>query len=160
MQTLANLGLGLYHSAIEIEGVEYSYGGNVENSGSGVFTSNPGQVPNATYCCSYNMGAFRDRTKALTTLNQVKNRFRANEYSLITQNCNHFAEAYLLELCGKRLPSYVNRLARAGSWIQFLLPQSLKSLNPIPEGGSASMAPRDIGPKGVGPFAGKAYSLQ
>jgi hypothetical protein len=34
---LSKLGLGLYHTGVEIQGVEYSYGGNVDNPGSGVF---------------------------------------------------------------------------------------------------------------------------
>jgi|688.fasta_scaffold1132627_1 hypothetical protein len=49
LQMLSNLGLGVYHTGIEIEGIEYSYGGNRDNSGTGVFRSSPGNVPGATY---------------------------------------------------------------------------------------------------------------
>jgi hypothetical protein len=66
-------------------------------------------------------------------MRKVSERFKANEYSLINQNCNHFTEAFLTQAVGKKLPSYVNRLAKAGSWVQFMLPQSVKSLNPIPK---------------------------
>lgn len=160
-QMLANCGLGLYHSAIEIQGVEYSYGGNIANSGSGVFTSAPMTVPNATYVQSYNMGTFTDSKHIYETLNTVREQFKANEYSLIRQNCNHFAEAFLIACCNKRLPSFVNRLARLGTWVDFLLPQSVKSLNPIAsEGGSGSMAGEKTGEKQRGAFQGKAYSLQ
>ena len=43
-----------------------------------------------------------------------------------------------MRLLGKRIPSFVNRLARMGSWVKFILPQSLKSLNPIPADGGAN----------------------
>lgn len=57
---MCNLGIGLYHSGIELLGVEYSYGGNINNTGSGVFTSTPMLVDNATYFCSYNIGTCSD----------------------------------------------------------------------------------------------------
>lgn len=79
-------------------------------------------VPGATYVRSYNMGTYTDSTHVYSCLDRVREQFRANEYSLINQNCNHFADAFLIEACGRRLPSYVNRLARVGAWISFLLP--------------------------------------
>lgn len=123
VQALANCGLGLYHSAIEIQGVEYSYGGNASTSETGVFMSAPMSVPNATYARSYNMGTFRELAHVYDVLALMKQRFKANEYSLIHQNCNHFSEAFLLECCGSCLPSYVNRLARVGAWLACLLPE-------------------------------------
>lgn len=113
---MTNIGLGLHHSGIEIQGVEYSYGGNINNSGTGVFQMPPCNVDNATYYCSYNMGVCTDLSKVYSTLEQVRQQFRANEYSLINQNCNHFSDAFCQALLGKRIPAYVNRLARMGSW--------------------------------------------
>ncbi len=130
---MSQLGIGLFHTGIEIQGVEYSYGGNINNSGSGVFTTCPLTIESATYQCSYNMGTTTDFKKVYDTLGAVKLQFKANEYSLINQNCNHFSEAFCLALLGKRLPSHINRIACLGSWAQFLLPRSLKSLNPIPD---------------------------
>jgi hypothetical protein len=46
---LSKMGLGLYHTGIELQGVEYSYGGNVNNSESGVFQTVPMSIQNATY---------------------------------------------------------------------------------------------------------------
>lgn len=37
LSTLANIGLGLHHTGVEINGIEYAYGGDPNNSGSGVF---------------------------------------------------------------------------------------------------------------------------
>jgi hypothetical protein len=96
----------------------------------------------------------------------VKREFKANEYSLIGQNCNHFSERFSLRLLGRRIPSFINRLARAGTWVNFLLPQSLKSLNPIPDGsgGSGTTGMGGSGPgTGSGPsapsFGGQGYRL-
>jgi hypothetical protein len=75
--------------------------------------------------------------KVHQVIKELRMEFIANEYSLVSRNCNHFAEELSMRLLGKRLPSYINRLANAGEWIKFALPQSCKSLNPIPKDGAA-----------------------
>ena len=60
----------------------------------------------------------------------------ANEYNLISQNCNHFCQAFSRKLLNRNIPSYVNRAANIGYYLSCLLPKSVKGLNPIPsEGG-------------------------
>jgi hypothetical protein len=49
LHILGSVGLGLYHSGIEINGVEYAYGGDPNSSGTGVFHSVPLTVNGATY---------------------------------------------------------------------------------------------------------------
>jgi deubiquitinase DESI2 len=49
LQMLAGIGLGLYHSGIEINGIEYAYGGDPSSSASGVFQTLPMTVMGATY---------------------------------------------------------------------------------------------------------------
>ena len=102
--------------------MEYAYGGDPNNSGTGVFQSAPLSVANATYYQSYLIGTVKDINKVYETLNEVKAEFIANEYSLIHKNCNHFADQFCQRLLGKALPSYINRLARMGTWVSFLLP--------------------------------------
>jgi deubiquitinase DESI2 len=51
------------------------------------------------------------------TLRQVREQFKANDYSLVNQNCNHFTEAFLQKTLNKSLPTYINRLAHAGSFV-------------------------------------------
>ena len=88
------LGIGLYHTGIEIQGREYSFGGNPNSSSSGVFISEPMTVDNVKYLCSFNMGVCTDFSRVYNVLEKVKEKFKANEYSLINQNCNHFSEAF------------------------------------------------------------------
>ena len=136
LQFLAGLGLGLYHSGIEINGVEYAYGGDPNNPGTGVFQTIPMTVMGATYYESFVLGTVSDNKKIYEVLRELRSEFIANEYSLVSKNCNHFAEELSMRLLGKRLPSYINRLAKAGEWVKFALPQSCKSLNPVPSDGN------------------------
>ena len=47
-------GLGLYHSGVEVNGVEYSFG-----SGAGIFTCTPQIAPPAVFRCSVKVGETR-----------------------------------------------------------------------------------------------------
>ena len=138
MHWLSSVGFGLCHSEIEINGLAFCYGGDPNNSGSGVMQMSPLSAPGAVYKESFLMGVVHDQKFLYATLDELKRNFVAKEYSLVSQNCNHFADALCWRLLGKRIPSYINRLARVGSWVKFILPQSLKSLNPIPADPSAA----------------------
>ena len=123
------MGFGLYHSGVEINGKEYAYGGDVNSAETGIFESEPRKASNYTFYQSYRIGKVRDIAAAYQILHELKQKYRANEYSLIHKNCNHFAEDLLMRLLGKGLPWYVNRPARMGTFVSFLLPESLKKLN-------------------------------
>ena len=49
-------GLGFYHTGVEINGVEYSYGGNLNHNDTGVYNQVPLQAAGATYKESYLIG--------------------------------------------------------------------------------------------------------
>ena len=57
---LSPLGLGLYHSGVEINGMEFAYGGDMHNN-TGVFQAVPLQTAGATYYCSFLMGVVHDQ---------------------------------------------------------------------------------------------------
>jgi hypothetical protein len=71
-------GIGFYHSGIEIDGIEYSYGGNFEHSGTGVFSQEPLVVEGVVYKESFLLGTLKDKTKLQEVLAQVSNEFKAN----------------------------------------------------------------------------------
>ncbi len=54
------VGLGFYHSGVEINGVEYTYGGNFTHNGTGVFNHMPLQPAGAKYKESYLIGTVKD----------------------------------------------------------------------------------------------------
>ncbi|TNV75520.1 hypothetical protein FGO68_gene7765 [Halteria grandinella] len=131
---LTMAGIGFFHSGLEINGVEYTYGGNFTHSGTGMYTQSPLMVPEGVkYKESYLLGEIKDLSKIQQTIEMVKDQFKANQYNLIQQNCNHFTEALSIALVGKRIPSYINRASRIGFFISCFLPRDLKDQNPVPD---------------------------
>jgi len=47
MSAMQSLGFGFYHTGVEINGLEYSFGGNFTHDGTGVFASAPLEVDGA-----------------------------------------------------------------------------------------------------------------
>ncbi|CAN6687585.1 unnamed protein product [Malus baccata var. baccata] len=94
-------GLGIFHSGVEVHGVEYAFGAH-EYSSSGVFE----------------VREFMERQSAI---------YIGDSYHLIVKNCNHFCEDICYKLTGKRIPKWVNRLARIGSLCNCILPDALKT---------------------------------
>ena len=54
-------------------------------------------------------------------------KYRANKYDLLTNNCNHFTDELLSILTAGRfrIPNFVNRVANLGSIFHCILPRSL-----------------------------------
>ena len=98
----------------------------------------PLQADGITYKESFLLGEVQDFSKVQTCLDLVTQQFKANQYNLIGQNCNHFTEAFALQLLGKRIPSYINRASRVGFYISCFLPRDLKNQNPVPPESSQS----------------------
>ncbi|KAI3380400.1 hypothetical protein SNEBB_002783 [Seison nebaliae] len=112
------LSLGVYHAAIEVHGIEYSFGGHMYSS-SGVYTSRPRHQLNNSfvYKLSEKLGYTRmscERVRDIAfELGNTK--FRGCDYNLLQNNCNHFADALAKILCTKPLPSWINRTANSAS---------------------------------------------
>ena len=116
---IAAVGLGLYHSGVEIDGREYVFG-----QGSGIADVPPRSAPNAVFRVGINMGAFDgDRGGVARALDDLRTEFQPDRYDVITKNCNHFADALVFRLLGRRIPSWVNRAAMFGSCVACLVPR-------------------------------------
>ena len=46
--------------------------------------------------------------------------FTGESYHLLNRNCNHFTDEFIQVLCGRRAPTWINRLANVSSKIPFL----------------------------------------
>jgi len=121
-----NCGLGIYHSGVEVYGVEYAFGGHEYNT-SGIFATNPRDAPGPVI--------FRESVVVgETTLSQSEvqqavyalgETFKGNSYHLLERNCNHFSESLTMRLTSHRTPGWVNRLAYVAIMLHCLLPASL-----------------------------------
>jgi len=114
---LQHIGLGIYHSAVDLFGYDVAFGSHDEDM-TGVGVSNP-----TTY--SHDM-TLRDRILVGYTtklpgeiadiLAEIAREWPGNSYDLLTHNCNHFTDCLCKRLCGVGLPKYVNRIARVGAF--------------------------------------------
>jgi deubiquitinase DESI2 len=98
----------------------------------------PGQ---AKYRESVELGVFTGTTREFDRiLDDLKAEFLGNSYNLLTRNCNHFANALVMQLLNKPIPGYVNRLANLGGMISCLFPPQLLTDAPVDQqqGGSGS----------------------
>jgi hypothetical protein len=129
---ISPFGLGLYHSGVEVGGWEYSFA----SRGAGIFKIAPKQAKGVRFCKRIEIGSLENGEEggevqeALTVL---RDNFQPEDYDLVTKNCNHFCDAFLQQLLGKRLPGFVNRMAcifSTGS-IAWLVPKSLRKKAPV-----------------------------
>ncbi|KAE9608374.1 putative PPPDE putative peptidase domain-containing protein [Lupinus albus] len=128
-------GFGIFHSGIEVHGKEYGYGAH-DFPASGVFEVEPRKCPGFTYRCSINLGQVNvPRSEFRTFIEKIVSEYHGDTYHLIYKNCNHFTNDVSCRLTGKRIPGWVNRLAKIGSLCSCLLPDTLQvtTVKQLPE---------------------------
>ncbi|CAI0415291.1 unnamed protein product [Linum tenue] len=119
------VGLGIYHSGVQVHGVEYGFGAH-DHSTTGIFEVEPKQCPGFTFRKSILIGRTDLGPKEVRSMmEKMAQEYSGNTYHLITKNCNHFCNDVCLKLTGKAIPSWVNRLARLGFLCNCVLPAEL-----------------------------------
>nr|XP_017224746.1 PREDICTED: deSI-like protein At4g17486 isoform X2 [Daucus carota subsp. sativus] len=120
-------GLGIFHSGLEVDGVEYAFGAH-DLAASGVFEIEPRQCPGFKFRKSIYMGStYMDPFQVREFVEQQSAHYYGNSYHLVVKNCNHFCEDICYQLTGNRIPKWVNRLANIGSLCHSILPEALKT---------------------------------
>lgn len=120
------VGFGIFHSGVEVHGMEYGFGAH-EYPSSGVFEVEPRSCPGFIFRRSIRMGSTdMSRSEFRTFMEQLASKYHGDNYHLIAKNCNHFTDEVCFRLTGKPIPGWVNRLARLGSYFDCLLPEQLQ----------------------------------
>lgn len=120
-------GFGVFHTGVEVHGVEYAFGAH-DYSTSGVFEIEPRQTPGFKFRKSIFMGTTSlDPTQLKEFMELLSANYHGDTYNLVVKNCNHFAEDICYMLTGKRIPKWVNRLARVGSHCNCILPDAVNT---------------------------------
>ncbi|KAM0957076.1 hypothetical protein ACFX2I_025200 [Malus domestica] len=121
------LGLGVYHSGVQVHGVEYAFGAH-EFPTSGIFEGEPKKCDGFTFRKSILIGKTDvGPLEVRAVLEDLAANYRGNAYNLITKNCNHFCNDACITLTGNPIPSWVNRLARIGFLCNCVLPVTLNT---------------------------------
>ncbi|KAE8714180.1 DeSI-like protein [Hibiscus syriacus] len=137
------VGLGIFHSGIEVHGKEYGFGAH-DFPISGVFEVEPKSCPGFIYRCSIALGCIHMPFSEFRALiESVASEYHGDTYHLISKNCNHFTDDMVHRLTGKHIPGWVNRLARIGYLCSCLLPESLQvtTVKQLPEYHEIGMIP-------------------
>ncbi|KAM7256530.1 hypothetical protein ACFE04_012271 [Oxalis oulophora] len=109
------LGLGVYHSGVQVHGIEYAYGGH-EDPTTGIFKSVPQQCVGFKLRKSILIGKTNlDPAQVKSMMDKLAKDYKGDAYNLLTKNCNHFCNDVCLSLTGNPIPSWINRLARIGN---------------------------------------------
>ena len=136
---------GVFHVAVEINGIEWSFGKTFLISRPGVFGVPPGKDPSHSFREKLFLGyTTLSMEQVSSILIDVIEEYQGRDYDTLRRNCCHFSEDLCQRLGVSKLPDWVYRLARIGaaaadfvnesmndSWserLQEMLPESLSSV--------------------------------
>ncbi|KAL0903542.1 hypothetical protein M5K25_027929 [Dendrobium thyrsiflorum] len=115
-------GLGVYHSGVQVHGVEYAYGAH-DHPTTGIFDAEPRSCPGFAFRKSILIGRTDLGPEEVQDLmEELAESYTGNTYNLISKNCNHFCNDACIRLTGNAIPSWVNRLANLGFFCKCVLP--------------------------------------
>ncbi|KAJ8601282.1 hypothetical protein CTAYLR_007742, partial [Chrysophaeum taylorii] len=123
-QTIANLNRvgeltvgGVFHCAIQVYSKEYSFGGTKRNQ-SGIFASNPTNVPLHSYRESYYLGDCYLPKAQVTAIPKSHTSLEGKYLRHHPKNCCSFLGRVHDRAGRRQLPSWTNRLAKIGAALQ------------------------------------------
>ena len=108
-------------SCLTVYGAEYAFGAH-DFPTSGVFEIEPRQCPGFKFRKAIFMGSTSlEPSEVREFMEQQSRNYFGDTYHLILKNCNHFCDDISYKLTGKKIPKWVNRLARIGNALYCLL---------------------------------------
>lgn len=122
------LGLGVYHSGVQVHGVEYAFGSH-GHATTGIFEGEPKQCEGFVFRKQILVGHTEKNWREVRRImKELAEDYKGTSYNLITRNCNHFSNDVCVRLTGNTIPSWINRLARIGSMCNCITPASVNSI--------------------------------
>jgi len=121
---IAMIGVGIYHTGIEIFGKEFGYGGHPFPF-SGIFEMQPRDTEELGETFRFKESIEIGRTdfspsEVEQIIAMLGRDFRGIDYHLMNKNCNHFTEKLCKTLCGVEIPAWINRLAYLTTFVPFV----------------------------------------
>ncbi|KAH9620594.1 hypothetical protein KSS87_005708 [Heliosperma pusillum] len=116
----------VHGAALYVHGSEYAFGAH-DYPTSGVFEIEPRKCPGFKFRKSIFMGMTAlNPSEVREFMEEQSCHYYGDTYHLIIKNCNHFCDDMCYKLTGRRIPKWVNRLAKIGSVCNCILPEGLK----------------------------------
>lgn len=161
-QYLYALGMGVFHSGVEVNGTEWSFGAC--DTGSGVFNTTP-RVPlgTSTFRESIEIGTTAlSRGEINDVIGELSAAYQGASYNLTSKNCNTFSNALCMRLCNAPIPAWVNRVADLGAIVNSIVPLSSLGLGQPTKAdatASSSATSSASAPAAAAPFGGVGHVL-
>eukprot|EP00170_Pyropia_yezoensis_P001687 contig_7248_g1691 len=116
-------GIGLFHTGVVVNDVEYTYAGHWDLGVTGVVEGVPRAAPGAVFRTAIPYGRVQRGTVDVDeVLDEVADAYDGASYNLLTRNCNVFCDDLLRRLTGRGSPAWINRLAGLAVRVRCLLP--------------------------------------
>ncbi|CAM9722954.1 unnamed protein product [Pylaiella littoralis] len=111
---LQHVGLGMYHSGLEINGVEYTFSEAGVGQHPPQLVAGDGISYKSTEYIGDFIGSVPEMRQILNGLKQ-EGGFKEGEYDVVRNNCNRFCDEFAFALVGTRIPPWVNRAGKGGA---------------------------------------------
>mmetsp|Transcript_99889 Transcript_99889/g.280886 ORF Transcript_99889/g.280886 Transcript_99889/m.280886 type:complete len:376 (-) Transcript_99889:107-1234(-) len=104
---------GIYHTGVQVHGLEISYGGHPDAS-TGVFCAKPRSAQGCTFRERLLIGRVElDPLELRTRIAELARQWPGNTYNPFERNCNHFTDFLCRELTSKPAPPFINEFTHS-----------------------------------------------
>lgn len=118
---------GAFHTGVEVNGMEWSFGLEDNVSKSGLLCTTPKHHPKHHYRETINCGrTILTEDEIVNIVSQLVEDYPGHDYHVLSRNCCHFADDFCRRLGVAGVPSWAKRFAEIGVQLYSLVPKALK----------------------------------